>query len=310
MFVLVWWLAICSLKYTWGCEGLWTPQYPPNQPRVIHDWFPFQQKDWIRFWIYHQNNQPEILEIQVHFVPYPDPYPFHTRIMACRTHPPSPPFVDIQVYSTSSSSSSSSDSDSDDWKRKQVLACSSCPTGLMNILYMCICISIVYVCVYFYIYIYIHVIKPLWQGPDQNACWQLLVPYVRITAERSIPVFWAIPIYILYYIYIYYITKGLKNITDSLFGSKDDLFWPANRMIGPAERMDIRWIMGMGVWGWYCPWESQITTLPWKLTFESIKTMKKGPHVFFSALWVFLLNFWGMPKNAPQSGWFQMLKHV
>ena len=116
--------------------------------------------------------------------------------------------------------------------------------------------------------------------------------------------------YIIYYIYILYITKGLKNITDSLFGSKDDLFWPANRMIGPAERMDIRWIMGMGVWGWYCPWESQITTLPWKLTFESIKTMKKGPHVFFSALWVFLLNFWGMPKNAPQSGWFQMLKHV
>ena len=45
MFVLVWWLAICSLKYTWGCEGLWAPQYPPNQPRVIHDWFPFQQKD-------------------------------------------------------------------------------------------------------------------------------------------------------------------------------------------------------------------------------------------------------------------------
>ena len=27
MFVLVWGLAICSLKYTWGCEGLWTPQY-------------------------------------------------------------------------------------------------------------------------------------------------------------------------------------------------------------------------------------------------------------------------------------------
>ena len=76
MFVLVWWLAIYNLRYTWGCEGLWTPQYPPNQPRVIHDWFP---KDWIRFWIYHQNNQPEILEIQVHFVPYPDPYPFHTR---------------------------------------------------------------------------------------------------------------------------------------------------------------------------------------------------------------------------------------
>ena len=76
MFVLVWWLAIYNFRYTWGCEGLWTPQYPPNQPRVVHDWFP---KDWIRFWIYHQNNQPEILEIQVHFVPYPDPYPFHTR---------------------------------------------------------------------------------------------------------------------------------------------------------------------------------------------------------------------------------------
>ena len=45
MFVLGWWLAICNLKYTWGCEGLWKPQYPPNQPRVIHDWFPFQQKD-------------------------------------------------------------------------------------------------------------------------------------------------------------------------------------------------------------------------------------------------------------------------
>ena len=99
MFMLVWWLAICSLTYTWGCEGLWTPQYPPNQPRVIHDWFPFQQKDWIRFSIYHQNNQPEISEIRVHFVPYPDPYPFHARIMPCRTHPPSPPFVDIQVYS-------------------------------------------------------------------------------------------------------------------------------------------------------------------------------------------------------------------
>ena len=100
MCVLVWWLAICSLKYTWGCGGLWTPQYPPNQPRVIHDWFPFQQKDWIRFWIYHQNNQPEFLEIQVHFVPYPDPYLFHARIIPRRTHPPSPPFIDIQVYST------------------------------------------------------------------------------------------------------------------------------------------------------------------------------------------------------------------
>ena len=153
MFVLVWWLAICSLKYTWGCEGLWTPQYPPNQPRVIHDWFPFQQKDWIRFWIYHQNNQPEILEIQVHFVPYPDPYPFHTRIMPCRTHPPSPPFVDIQVYSTSSSSSSSSDSDSDDWKRKQVLACSSCPTGLMNILCMCY-IYYLFICMCLFLYLY------------------------------------------------------------------------------------------------------------------------------------------------------------
>ena len=68
--------SLYNLRYTWGCEGLWTPQYPPNQPRVIHDWFP---KDWIRFWIYHQNNQPDFFEIQVHFVPYPDPYPFHTR---------------------------------------------------------------------------------------------------------------------------------------------------------------------------------------------------------------------------------------
>ena len=161
MFVLVWWLAICSLKYTWGCEGLWTPQYPPNQPRVIHNWFPFQQKDWIRFWIYYQNNQPENLEIQVHYVPYPDPYPFHTRIMPCRTHPPSPPFVGIQVYSTSSSSISPSDSDSDDWKRKRVFTCSSCPTRLMKSLYRyvhmsCICISIIYVCIYFFIYIYIY----------------------------------------------------------------------------------------------------------------------------------------------------------
>ena len=44
MFVLVWWLAICNLKYTWGCEGLWTPHFSSNQPRVIHDWFPFQQR--------------------------------------------------------------------------------------------------------------------------------------------------------------------------------------------------------------------------------------------------------------------------
>ena len=89
------------------------------------------------------------LEIQVHFVPYPDPYPFHTRIMPCRTHPPSPPFVDIQVYSTSSSSSSSSDSDSDDWKRKRVLAYSSCPTVWWN---MCICVSIIYdyICMYYF----------------------------------------------------------------------------------------------------------------------------------------------------------------
>ena len=148
---MVWWLAICSLKYTWGCEGLWAPQYPPNQPRVIHNWFPFQQKDWIRFWIYHQNNEPEILEIQVHYVPYPDPYPFHTRIMACRTHPPSPPFVDIQVYSTSSSSSSSSDSDSDDWKRKRVLTCSSCPTGLMKSLYRDVHMYFYYICLYLYL---------------------------------------------------------------------------------------------------------------------------------------------------------------
>ena len=149
--MLVWWLAICSLKYTWGCEGLWTPQYPPNQPRVIHNWFPFQQKDWIRFWIYRQNNELEILEIQVHCVPYPDPYPFHTRIMPCRTHPPSPPFVDIQVYSTSSSSSSSSDSDSDDWKRKRVLTCSSCPTGLMKSLYRDVHMYFFYICLYLYL---------------------------------------------------------------------------------------------------------------------------------------------------------------
>ena len=110
-------------------------------------------KDWTRFWFYHQNNQPGFLENQVHFVPYP----FHTRIMPCRTHPPSPPFVDIQVYSTSSSSSSSSDSDSDDWKRKQVLACSSCPTGLMKYyIDMCICISIIYIYIILYLYLYLN----------------------------------------------------------------------------------------------------------------------------------------------------------
>ena len=104
-------------------------------------------KYWTRFWFYHQNNQPGFLEIQVHFVPYP----FHTRIMPCRTHPPSPPFVDIQVYSTSSSSSSSSDSDSDDWKRKRVLTCSSCLTGLMKSLYRDVHMYFYYICLYLYL---------------------------------------------------------------------------------------------------------------------------------------------------------------
>ena len=52
-------------------------------------------------------------------------------------------------------------------------------------------------------YLYLCPCKPLWQGPDKNACWQLLVPYARITAERSIPVFWAIPIYIYIFTYLF-----------------------------------------------------------------------------------------------------------
>ena len=127
--------------------GLWgvmnTTIYPPNQPRVIHDCFPFQQKDWIRFWIYHQNNQPEILETQVHFVPYPDPYPFHTRIMPCRTHPPSPPFVDIQVYSTYQIYHDIS----------HILSMLQPCLWWNHYTDMCICIYIIYVCIYFYIYI-------------------------------------------------------------------------------------------------------------------------------------------------------------
>ena len=143
MFVLVWWLAICNLKYTWGCEGLWTPQYPPNQPRVIHDWFP---KDWIRFWIYHQNNQPEILEIQVHFVPYPDPYPFHTRSVPEKCHVGSIPhhhhfliFKCIQHIRYI----------------PHPLYVAAVPLMKSWNIDMCICISVIYVCIYFYIYIYI-----------------------------------------------------------------------------------------------------------------------------------------------------------
>ena len=150
MFVLVWWLAIYNLRYTWGCEGLWTPQYPPNQPRVIHDWFP---KDWIRFWIYHQNNQPEILEIQVHFVPYPDPYPFHTRSipvpypfrtrkMPFRIHPPSPPFLDIQVYSTYQIYPTSS------------LCCSRASDEIMK--YRYVHMYFCYICMYLFLYLYLY----------------------------------------------------------------------------------------------------------------------------------------------------------
>ena len=45
--------------------------------------------------------------------------------------------------------------------------------------------SVFFLCLYLYLdnilYLYSYPRKPLWQGPDQNACWQLLVPYVWIT---------------------------------------------------------------------------------------------------------------------------------
>ena len=140
-----------------------------------------------KHWIYHQNNQLDISQIQVHFVPYPDPYPFHTRIMPCRTHPPSLPFVDIQVYSTYQI-------------YPHPLYVAAVP--LMKSWYRYVHMYVYYICMYLFLYLYLYLnntklysyrCKPLWQGPDQTACWQLLVPYVRITAERSIPVFWAIP---------------------------------------------------------------------------------------------------------------------
>ena len=145
--VLVWWLVICNLKYIWAYEGLWTPQYPPNQPRVIHDWFPFQQKDWIRFWIYHQNNQPEMLEIQVHIRSIseschvgPIPHHHHLLIFKCIQHIR---YIPHPLY---------------------VVA-----MPLMKLLYRyyryVICISVIIICIYVFLFIHISIILYLYSYP-------------------------------------------------------------------------------------------------------------------------------------------------
>ena len=67
-----------------GLWGIMNTHFSSNQPRVIHDWFQFQQRIELDFDSTTKTISQDFIEIQVHFVHYP----FHTRIMPCRT--PSP----------------------------------------------------------------------------------------------------------------------------------------------------------------------------------------------------------------------------
>ena len=70
------------------------------------------------------------------------PYPFHTRIMPCRTHPLSPPFVDIQVYSTYQIYPTSS------------LCCSRASDEIMK--YRYVHMYFCYICMYLFLYLYLY----------------------------------------------------------------------------------------------------------------------------------------------------------
>ena len=119
---------------------------------------------------------------------------------------------------------------------------------------------------------------------------------------------------ILYYIYNIIYNKGIEE-------HHRFFVWKQRRLVLTSKQNDrtsradghpldnghggMGMILSMGI----SNYDPALKADVWKIL-KASKLWKKGPHVFFSALWVFLLNFWGMPKNAPQSGWFQMLKHV